>query len=145
MFTREEALEIRQKLRTAIQKAFERQANASFGRLGKAADEIGALRQQLQQYAAGTPPPADLLLMAFLAWNVKVHINNDRVRPDEPRSWEFSTRRSKSKVEKPPDAQLHLFQAWQELRTEDVEVRAVKKKGVGRFEIEIDFGFKKQA
>lgn len=139
-----EPKEARDKLRKTIEQAFLRIKQQNNGQLEKAAKEIGASRQQLQQYASGTPAPADVLLMVFMKWGTTIRFEDERAKDGEPKWWDFSMSGRDGGFQKPrpKPVQMSLFQAIDDLQDDNLEVKILKK-GVGRLELGLDIGFKK--
>ena len=135
---------LREKLRKAIEAQFLLLKNDNNGRLERAAEEIGAKRQQMQQYATGTTVPADVLLMAFLKWGVTIRIEEDHARQGEPSWWEFSMSGRDRGFQKPHPrpTQMSIFDALQDLEDNQLDVKILKK-GQGRLELGVEIGFKK--
>jgi len=138
------APEARQKFREAIKKAFAQIVDKRKGQLETAASEIGKHRQSLEQYANGTVPRADVLLMAFIRWGLVIRIEDEAAGPGEPNRWECSMSR-KSKVappRRPEPVQLPLFKAIDDLEDRHVDVRILRK-GPAKIELGVEIGFPK--
>ncbi len=69
-------LEAREKFRHSIKEAFAEVVGKRKGHLEVAAAAIGSSRQSLEQYAAGTVPRADVLLAAFIIWEMVIRIED---------------------------------------------------------------------
>ena len=138
-----ESNQAREKLRKAMEKEFLRAKNEGKGHLQRKAAEIGIERQQMQQYAAGTTIPADVLLMAFMTWGITVRIEDEEAEEGEPKWWEFSMsgRDRGLRKPRPSPAQMSLFDALNKLRDDHLEVKILRK-GPGRLEVGLEIGFK---
>jgi len=133
----------REKLRKAIEQAFLHAKNEGNGQLQRKAAEIGLERQHMQQYAAGTTVPADVLLMAFMTWGITIRIEDEGAQQGEPKWWEFSIGGRDRGLRKrhPSPVQMSLFDALNELKDDHMEVRILRK-GPGRLELGLEIGFK---
>ena len=131
--------EIRDKIREAIRLKFQglvAQTRASGGSLSDLADQIGVKRQSLDQYADGSMPGADVLLLSLLKWDWTIRIET----PDNRPAWcEFSLSDVDGGLQqrKREPIQLSLFEALSDLNGQI----SVLKKNVGRVEIEIKRAF----
>lgn len=134
----------REKLRKAIENEFLRLKEEHRGELGRAAEQIGVERQQLQQWAKGVPVPADVLLMVFMKWGATIRMQDEQAKRGEPSWWEFSMSGRDGGFHKPSPkpVQMSLFDALNELHEDNLEVKILRK-GVGRLELGLEIGFKK--
>ncbi len=135
---------LRQKLRKAIEGEFLRIKTERKGELERAAKEIGADRQQMQQWAKGTPVPADVLLMAFMKWGRTIRLEDDEAQKGDYQWWEFSMSGRDGGLQKPRPrpVQMSLLDALNDLDEKNVDVRILRK-GPGRLELGLDIGFKR--
>ena len=134
----------RKKLLIAIQQEFLRVKREHNGQLGKYAQELGMERQQLQQYANKTIPPADALLMLFMKSGGNIRIEDENARIGEPKWWQFSMSGRDGGFNKPAPkpVQMSLFEAIHDLHEENIEVKILRK-SAGRLELGVEIGFKK--
>ena len=128
--------QLRASIRAEIQKKFAALVNKVKSGRGSLADvvaQIGVTRQALSQYAKGSVPQADVLLSAFLKWDLTVRIEDTDGTPD----WcEFSISDVEGGVKRrrPEPIQLSLFDALTDF---DQNLERLKK-SVGRVESEIE-------
>ena len=124
----------RLRIRDAIQRKFSGLVNgvkSGHGSLAEVAAQLGVSRQALDQYAGGSVPASDVLLMAFLEWDWVIRIEDRGGKP----SWcEFSVSDIEGGVKgrKREPVQLSLFDALTDL---DQNMGTLKK-SVGRVEFE---------
>jgi transcriptional regulator with XRE-family HTH domain len=127
--------------RDAIHREFAELVNgvkSGQGSLADVAAQLGVSRQALDQYANGSVPASDVLLMAFLKRDMVIRIED---RGGDPSWCEFSVSDIdggiKGRKRKP--IQLSLFDALTDL---DQNMDTLKK-NVGRVEFEIERAFGK--
>jgi hypothetical protein len=131
----------RLQIRDAIQRKFIELVNgvkSGHGSLAEVAAQLGVRRQALDQYASGSVPASDVLLMAFLKWDWVIKVDGHKGQP----SWcEFSVSDMEGGIKrrKPEPVQLSLFDALTEL---DQGMDTLKK-SVGRVEFEVKRAFGK--
>jgi hypothetical protein len=131
----------RLRIRDAIQRKFIELVNgvkSGHGSLAEVAAQLGVRRQALDQYANGSVPASDVLLMAFLEWGWVIRVDGHKGQP----SWcEFSVSDMEGGIKrrKPEPVQLSLFDALTEL---DQGMDTLKK-SVGRVEFEVNRAFGK--
>jgi transcriptional regulator with XRE-family HTH domain len=135
------AHQYRLRIRDAIQREFASlvdDVKSGQGSLSEVAAQLGVSRQALDQYASGSVPASDVLLMAFLKRDLVVRIEDWGGKP----SWcEFSVSDIEGGVKgrKREPVQLSLFDALTNL---DQNMDTLKK-SVGRVEFEIERAFGK--
>jgi len=108
------------------------------GSLSEVAADLGVSRQALDQYANGSVPASDVLLMAFLKWGWVVKVEDHHGQP----SWcEFSVSDMEGgvKTRKRAPVQLSLFDALTDL---DQNMDTLKR-SVGRVEFRDRKGLRK--
>jgi len=136
-----DADQYRRLLRNETQRKFSDLVNkvkSGKGSLSDVAAQIGVSRQALDQYAAGSVPASDVLLMAFLKWDWVIRVEDRHGHP----SWcEFSVSDMEGgvKARKREPVQLSLFDALTDL---DQNMDTLRK-SVGRVEFEIKRAFGK--
>ena len=130
--------------RGAIQRQFADIVRASAGRVGQKAAEIGAKRQQLEQYAKGTVPGSDVLLTAFIKWGLRIRIDDTGAYDQSPKWWECGmTAGGRPRRHTPSPVQLPLFKAIEELKDQDMDVR-ITRKDPGRIRLAVDIVFREK-
>jgi hypothetical protein len=131
----------RLRIREAIQRKFTELVNgvkSGHGSLVEVAAQLGVRRQALDQYAGGSVPASDVLLMAFLEWDWVIKVGGLEGQPP----WcEFSVSDMEGGIKrrKPEPVQLSLFDALTDL---DQNMDTLKK-SVGRVEFEVKRAFGK--
>lgn len=131
----------RLRIRDAIQRKFVELVNgvkSGHGSLAEVAAQLGVRRQALDQYASGSVPASDVILMAFLKWDWVIRVEDHQGQP----SWcEFSVSDMEGGIKrrKREPVQLSLFDALTGL---DQNMDTLKK-SVGRVEFEIKRAFGK--
>ncbi len=134
------AYQYRLRIREAIQRKFAELVigvKSGQGSLAEVAEQLGVRRQAMDQYASGSVPASDVLLMALLKWNWQIRVEDPKGQP----SWcEFSVSDMEGGIKgrKPEPVQLSLFDALTDL---DQNMNTLKK-SVSRvgFEIKRTFG-----
>jgi transcriptional regulator with XRE-family HTH domain len=135
------ANQYRLRIRDAIQRKFAELVTgvkSGQGSLAEVAEQLGVRRQAMDQYASGSVPASDVLLMALLKWNWQIRVEDPKGQP----SWcEFSVSDMEGGIKrrKPEPVQLSLFDALTDL---DQNMDTLKK-SVGRVEFEIKRAFGK--
>jgi hypothetical protein len=131
----------RLRIRDAIQRKFielVKGVKSGHGSLADVAAQLGVRRQALDQYASGSVPASDVLLMAFLQWDWTIRVDGHKGPP----SWcDFSVSDMEGGIKrrKPEPVQLSLFDALTDL---DQNMDTLKK-SVGRVEFEVERAFGK--
>lgn len=136
----------RLKFKQAVKKAFADVVNNRKGELEVAGREIGSSRQALQQYADGAIPGADVLLAAFIVWEMVIRIEDPDAAPGETRLWECSVTQKQRRVQaarRRPE-QLPLFQAIDDLEEQNLELKILRK-GPNKIELGLEIAFPKRA
>jgi hypothetical protein len=136
----------RLKFKQAVKKAFADVVNNRKGELEVAGREIGSSRQALQQYADGAIPGADVLLAAFIVWEMVIRIEDPDAAPGETRLWECSVTQKQRRVQaarRQPE-QLPLFQAIDDLEEQNLELKILRK-GPNKIELGLEIAFPKRA
>ena len=125
----------RAKFREAVQTLFSAllsEVRASKGSLPEVAKQLGVTRTMLENYAGGSVPGADILLLAFLKWDWTVKIEDASATP----AWcEFSMSdvdKESKKLKRRP-VEISLLDALTEL---DGNLETLKK-SVAKVESEI--------
>ena len=128
---------------TAIQKEFRKVVVRNRGHLEQKASEIGVRRQQLEQYASGTVPRSEVLLTAFIKWGFVIRIDDPNAEADDPNWWECRMRGKDSKKakSKPGPVQLPLFKAIESLKSDDMDVKVIRREP-GRIVLGLDILFR---
>lgn len=136
----------RQRFKEAVKRAFADVVNNRKGELEAAGREIGSSRQALQQYADGGIPGADVLLAAFIIWEMVIRIEDPSAGPGETKCWECSVthkQRPKQAAHRQPE-QLPLFQAIYDLEEQNLELKILRK-GPTKIELGLEIAFPKRA
>jgi hypothetical protein len=138
--------EARDKFRRAIQDAFAEVVRSRKGELETAGLEIGSSRQALQQYADGSVPGGDVLLAAFVIWNMAIRIEDHNAGPGETKSWECSTahKQHRTQAARRQPEQLPLFQAIGDLEEQNMDLKILRK-GPTKIELGLEIVFPKRA
>lgn len=136
----------RQKFKDAVKRAFADVVNNRKGELEAAGREIGSSRQALQQYADGGIPGADVLLTAFIIWEMVIRIEDPTAGPGETRWWECSMAQKQRRAQAPrrEPEQLPLFQAIDDLEEQNLELKILRK-GPTKIELGLEIAFPKRA
>jgi len=136
----------RLKFKEAVKKAFAEVVSNRKGELEAAGREIGSSRQALQQYADGAVPGADVLLAAFIIWEMMIRIEDPDAGPGETRLWECSVTQKQRRMQaarRQPE-QLPLFQAIDDLEEQNLELKILRK-GPNKIELGLEIAFPKRA
>ena len=133
---------VRSRIRDEIKRKFAdlvRDVKRSQGSMSAVAAQIGVTRQALAQYADGSVPQSDVLLMALFKWDWSVRVEN----LGKPSWCEFSISDMEGgpRRRRPEPLQLPLFDALTEM---DHDMETLKK-SVGRVEFEVRKAFGKRA
>ena len=139
-------LEAREKFRHSIKEAFAEVVGKRKGHLEDAAAEIGSSRQSLEQYAAGTVPRADVLLAAFIIWEMVIRIEDPSAGPGETKRWECSMaqKQRRAQASRREPEQLPLFRAIDDLEEQNLELKILRK-GPTKIELGLEIAFPKRA
>jgi hypothetical protein len=136
----------REKFRRSIQEAFADVVRKRKGHLEAAASEIGVSRQSLEQYAVDRVPAADVLLTAFIIWEMAVRIEDPNAALGETKSWEcaMTQKRRRTPAPRREPEQLPLFQAIDDLEEQNLELKILRK-GPNKIELGLEIAFPKRA